>query len=487
MLLLLKPSMLYYINFYARGLSGMSMNREHILNLLVEHKQPRVLRCLDMLEDRAQEALLREVAALDYADIAARFAAYAAGDAHTEKIFHEAELLSPGRAACNSAECTRLEGLGRCALQDRRVALYLVAGGQGSRLGFEGPKGCFPVSPLKSKTLFQLFAEQVLALQQRYGVRLPWYILTSQENNRATLDFFKAHGFFGLHPEDVRCIVQQQIPSLGLDGQLLIGKDGLLFKNPNGHGGSLYALQDSGALADMSARGIDEIFFFQVDNPLVKIADPPFLGAHIDRRAQMSTKVVRKTDPGEKVGIIGRVNGRLGCIEYSELTPEQTAEKLPDGSLRFKSANIAVHMLNRAFVEKLASRADFHLPYHSAVKNITCLDACDGRLVEQGVQGIKFEMFIFDALGFAQRSVTLEVPREEEFSPVKNADGADSPESAQAAMLARARSWLARALPGRDIPEDLQAEISPLFALDEQELADKINPDIELASPLYLG
>ncbi|MBM4309889.1 MAG: UDPGP type 1 family protein [Deltaproteobacteria bacterium] len=463
------------------------MNRDTIINLLVEYKQQRMLRCLELLDPFAQDALLRELSALDFREIASLYHNYKYAAGQTEKIFQEAELVSPGSAACPSAECARLEGLGRQALQDGRVALYLVAGGQGSRLGFDGPKGCFPVSPLKSKTLFQLFAEQVLALQQRYGVRLPWYILTSQENNPATLDFFKDHDFFGLHTEDVRCIVQNQIPSLGLDGQLLVGKDSLLFKNPNGHGGSLYALQDSGALADMSARGIDEIFFFQVDNPLVKIADPLFLGAHIDRRAQMSTKVVRKTDPGEKVGIIGRVNGRLGCIEYSELTPEQTAEKLPDGSLRFKSANIAVHMLSRAFVEKLVSRADFHLPYHSAVKNITCLDACDGRLVEQSVQGIKFEMFIFDALGFAERSVTLEVPREEEFSPVKNADSADSPESAQAAMLARSRSWLARALPGRDIPEDLQAEISPLFALDEQDLADKINPDSELASPLYLG
>ncbi len=465
----------------------MDMIREHILNLLVEHKQQRVLRCLERLDPCARESLLREVAELDFADIAARYTTHMTGDEQAEKIFQEAELLSPGSAACSSAECDRLRGIGRRALQDGRVALYLVAGGQGSRLGFEGPKGCFPVSPLKSKTLFQLFAEQVLALQQRYGLRVPWYILTSQENNRATIDFFTAHSFFGLRPEDVRCIVQKQIPSLGLDGQLLVGKDGLLFKNPNGHGGSLYALKDSGALTDLSGRGIEEIFYFQVDNPLVTIADPLFIGAHIDRRAQMSTKVVRKTDPGEKVGIIGRVNGRLGCIEYSELSPEQTAERAADGTLRFKSANIAVHMLNRAFVEKLVSRSDVHLPWHSAVKDIACLECEGGRLVEQRVKGIKSEMFIFDALGFAERSVTLEVPRAEEFAPVKNAAGADSPESARAAMLSRARSWLSRALPGREIPDGLQAEISPLFALDARELAEKINPDIGFASPLYLG
>jgi UDP-N-acetylglucosamine/UDP-N-acetylgalactosamine diphosphorylase len=463
------------------------MNLEDTKNLLVEHGQHRLLRCLELLDQQRSTALLQELEALDFSEIAARYHNYKADSGHTDKKFQEAELLSPGSGACDNAECARVSALGRQALYNGRVALFLVAGGQGSRLGFDGPKGCFPVSPLKAKSLFQLFAEQVLALQRRYGARLPWYILTSEENNQTTLDFFKEHTFFGLQPDDVRFIVQKQIPSLDMDGQLIVGSDAQLFKNPNGHGGSLYALQDSGALDSMAEQGIDEIFFFQVDNPLVSIADPLFVGAHIDRHAEMSTKVVRKVDPCEKVGIIGRVNGRLGCIEYSELTAEQVAEKLPDGSLRFKSANIAVHMLNRSFVEKLVRRADFHLPYHSAVKDIACLECRNGRLVEGSVRGIKFEMFIFDALGFAERSVTLEVPREEEFAPVKNADGADSPASARAAMLERARFWLAHALPGRDIPTNLQAEISPLFALDAQELAEKINPDIDLSSPLYLG
>lgn len=462
------------------------MNFEDIKKLLIEHNQLRLLSCLDLLDRQRCNALLQDLDALDFSEIAARYQNYRADSGHADKKFQEAELVSPGSGACDSAECARLSALGRQALSDGRVALFLVAGGQGSRLGFDGPKGCFPVSPLKAKSLFQLFAEQVLALQRRYGASLPWYILTSGENNQATLAFFKEHNFFGLQPGDIRFIVQKQIPSLDLEGQLIVGSDGHLFKNPNGHGGSLYALQDSGALDSMAEHGIDEIFYFQVDNPLVNIADPLFVGAHIDRSAQMSTKVVRKIDPCEKVGIIGRVNGRLGCIEYSELTPEQVAEKLPDGSLRFKSANIAVHMLNRSFVEKLVRRADFHLPYHSAVKSIACLECRDGSPVEGSVKGIKFEMFIFDALGFAERSVTLEVPREEEFSPVKNADGADSPASARAAMLERARSWLAHALPGRDIPGNLQIEISPLFALDAQELTKKINPDIDLSLPLYL-
>jgi len=463
------------------------MNLDAMQNLLKENKHNRLLRCLDLLDQDRREVLLQELAAVDFSEIATLYQSYRAGDAQVEKNFQEAELLCPGTGAFGSSECERLSALGSEALSNGRVALFLVAGGQGSRLGFDGPKGCFPVSPVQSKSLFQLFAEQVLALQRRYGVSLPWYILTSGENNQATRDFFNAHGYFGLQSEDIHFIVQKQIPSLDLEGELLLGRDGLLFKNPNGHGGSLYALQDSGALDAMAERGIDEIFYFQVDNPLVKIVDPLFVGAHIDRRAEMSTKVVRKTDPSEKVGIIGRVNDRLACIEYSELTAEQVAERVPDGSLRFKSANIAVHMFNRAFVEKLNCRDDFHLPYHSAVKDIACLDSRDNRLAEQRVSGIKFEMFVFDALGFAEQSVTLEVPREEEFSPVKNADGADSPASARRALLHRDRSRLAQALPGQEIPENLEIEISALFALDAQELAKKIDRDIDLSLPLYLG
>ena len=453
---------------------------------LKNYGQEHILNYLERMHTEEQQSLLEDAARIDLQQIAELFGSYRSlrQQGHEQKVFEAAEALSLPPTDVVSAERGRLTALGQDMLRQGRVAIFLVAGGQGTRLGYNGPKGCFPVSPVRRKSLFQLFAESIMALRRRYGAALPWYIMTSQENNAATCAFFKEHGFFGLSADTVQFIIQKENPSLDLEGRLIVSPDKKIFKNPNGHGGSLYAMKDSGALAQMAARGIDEIFYFQVDNPLAKIADPLFIGAHVENRAQISTKVVPKVDPAEKVGIIGRVNGRLGCIEYSELSPAEIAERLPDGGLRFSSANMAIHMLSRAFVEKLTSDPGFRLPYHIAVKGIDCL-AADMATVKK-IGGIKFELFIFDALGFAERSVTLEVPREEEFAPVKNASGADSPETARAAMIARHRSWLQGSGKLSAVPDDLVIEISPLFALDAEELKEKYNPPATLASPLYI-
>ncbi len=457
-----------------------------IFEQLRDYGQEHILNYLERMNTGEQQSLLEDAARIDLKQIAGLFGSYRSSrlQGHEQKVIEAAEVLSFPATDVYAAERGRLIALGEEMLRQGRVAIFLVAGGQGTRLGYNGPKGCFPVSPVRQKSLFQLFAESIMALRRRYCAALPWYIMTSQENNAATCSFFKEHGFFGLGSETVQFIIQKENPSLGLDGRLIVSPDKKIFKNPNGHGGSLYAMKDSGALAQMAARGIDEIFYFQVDNPLAKIADPLFVGAHVENRAQMSTKVVRKVDPAEKVGIIGRVNGRLGCIEYSELSQAEIAGRLPDGRLRFSSANMAIHMLNRAFVEKLTSDPDFRLPYHIAVKGIDSL-APDGSTVQK-INGIKFEMFIFDALGFAERSVTLEVPREEEFSPVKNSAGADSPDTARAAMIAQHRSWLQASGKHPAVPDDLLIEISTLYALDAEEFSDKYRPPQTLPSPLYI-
>ncbi len=452
---------------------------------LREFGQEHVIIHLEKMSGAERQPLLQDLAQIDLGQIAELYDFYRSSrqGGHEEKVFAAAEVLQLPRSDTFARERARLAALGEDLLAEGRVAVFLVAGGQGTRLGYDGPKGCFPVSPVTGKSLFQLFAENIKALRARYGARLPWYIMTSHENNAATCVYFMQNDYFGLAPESVRFIIQKENPSLDLDGRLIVSPDKKIFKNPNGHGGSLSAMRESGALAEMASLGIDEIFYFQVDNPLAVIADPLFIGAHVENRAQMSTKVVLKVDPAEKVGIIGRVNGKLGCIEYSELSLAEIEDRLPDGRLRFSSANIAIHMLNRGFVERLTGDTDFRLPYHVAVKSIDSL-CPDGQVKK--IQGIKFEMFIFDALGLAERSITLEVPRKDEFAPVKNSAGSDSPETARAALSARHRAWLAESGRLPALPDDLVVEISPLYALDAREFADKFTPPAKLPQKLYI-
>ncbi|MCX8045026.1 MAG: UDPGP type 1 family protein [Desulfobacterota bacterium] len=449
--------------------------------LLIDNGQEHLLKIYNRLAPAQQAALCEDLQQIDVHQLRELRALFTKQQTEhpPEPVFAPVPVT---RFPPNDPERARCIAIGEEYLRRGRIALFLVAGGQGTRLGFEGPKGCFPITPVKGKPLFQLFAETIRALQHRYQTVLPWYIMTSRDNHALTDAFFKQHQYFGLDPAQVWLCRQQDVPSLDLMGRLILSPEYRIFKNPNGHGGSIQALATSGALADMARRGIDEVFYFQVDNPLVKIADPLFIGVHVDGRAQMSSKVVTKSDPHERVGIIGLINGRLGCIEYSELSPEQAAARTPNGELLFSSANIAIHMINRRFIEQLATDPAVRLPFHCARKNIPALDPETG--APQTICGIKFEMFIFDALGFAQRSCTLAVERDEEFAPVKNRTGPDSPETARAALMRLHRSWLRAA--GCDIPESVAVEISPLFALDAEEFSTKFVPPAQWAAPLYI-
>ena len=457
-------------------------SEQELRDTLCAFKQHHILTCLDIISPAQRAALLQDLKDIDFTQLASRYQAYrrSKSEAAVKKVFDTAEIIALPFSKTFSA-------IGEDYLRAGKVGIFLVAGGQGTRLGFKGPKGCFPISPVMHKSLFQLFAESITALERRYGRPIAWYIMTSRENDAETRSFFQEHNFFGRDRGYVQFLVQGEIPSLDQEGQLLISRDLRVFKNPDGHGGSLRALKESGALKDMREKGIEEIFYFQVDNPLAKIADPLFIGAHVEHGAEMSTKVVQKTDPAEKVGIIGKINGKTGCIEYSEMTPAEIAEKRGDGTLRFDSANIAIHMIKRTFIEQLTQDERFSLPYHIAVKDIECLAAENGRLIPETRKGLKFEMFVFDALGFTTRSVTMQVRREEEFSPVKNYDGADSPQTAQQAMVNLFTRWIRKSGKAAHVPEDLIVEVSPLFALDETEFAKKFVPPTALSSSLYIG
>ena len=366
---------------------------------------------------------------------------------------------------------------GEEAFRRGRIACFLVAGGQGTRLGLHGPKGAFKIGPITNRTLFQLHAEKILALRRRYKAAVPWLIMTSDANDADTKAFFEAHAYFGLGADSVRIFKQANMPAVGRDGKILMASKSEIALSPNGHGGSIKALHDSGALAKVKAMGVDTLFYFQVDNPLTKIGDPAFIGYHVGARSQMSTKVCRKRDWKEKVGVLGLRNGKLCVIEYSDLPEKMARETGPDGQLRWWAGNIAIHVLDVGFIEAL-NKGGFQLPYHKAEKAVPAIGP-DGKplaLKPGEKNAIKFETFVFDALAQAERTVNVETLRNEDFSPVKNAEGEDSPATTRRDMMEQYARWLSAA--GKSVPRgaagelNCRIEISPLKSLEGENLQD---------------
>jgi UDP-N-acetylglucosamine/UDP-N-acetylgalactosamine diphosphorylase len=364
--------------------------------------------------------------------------------------------------------------IGEELIRGGKTAFLTVAGGQGSRLGFDGPKGMFPVTPIRKLTLFAVFAEKLRAARGRFGAEIPGLIMTSPQNEDATREYFEREAYFGLGRDSVRFFIQGTLPSLSPEGELLLGRDGGLFFNPNGHGGTLEALRASGILEETAERGIEELFYFQIDNPLVAVPDPVFLGFHRRAGSRISTKVIRKAFPEEKLGTIGILaDGKPVVIEYSDLPPELMYEKALDGSLSFSHGSIAIHLIKATFI----SAGGLDLPLHTARKKAMTLNPTpEGtEIVER--EAVKFEMFVFDAIPRAEQALFFETDRAEEFAPVKNKQGIDSVETCIRGQIEKFAGWLSGC--GIRVPRDASGrplhavEIGPLYAFDRESLAEK--------------
>lgn len=358
---------------------------------------------------------------------------------------------------------------GEAALRAGRVAAFTVAGGQGTRLGFDGPKGTYPVTPVLKKTLFQVFAEKIRAAELRYGVTIPWLLMTSDLNHEATEAAFREAGFWGLQPSQVRFFKQGRMPAVDSEGKIILSAPDTIAMSPDGHGGSLRALVRSGSIAWLREKGIDCLSYFQVDNPLVQVIDPTFIGFHLAAGSEMSSKMVPKAYPLEKLGHFCVQDGKMVVVEYSDLPEAMQEERDAGGVLRFIAGSIAIHVFSLDFIERVGSGASaYALPFHRAHKKIP-LVSDDGSMATPGTpNGYKFEMFVFDALPFAANPVVIETSRGDDFSPVKNAEGIDSPATCRADQLKLWARWLAAV--GVDVPVDGEGvptvtfEVSPQFA-----------------------
>jgi UDP-N-acetylglucosamine/UDP-N-acetylgalactosamine diphosphorylase len=462
-----------------------------VIEKVYQKGQGHVFRWWEELSEGSRKALLDQLRAIDFALLGKlRKKCTAVEEVGAQEVLEPVEVVPIPRTVENRKKAEEARGIGEDRIRAGKLAVFVVAGGQGTRLGFEGPKGLFPVGPVTGKSLFQMHAEKMLAESWAYGVSIPWYIMTSEANDGETRDFFKKNDFFGLSREDIFFLKQRMLPALDGKGDLILDAKDHIFTSPNGHGGSLLALEESGALDDMKRRGVECISYFQVDNVLIKVVDPVFIGYHVQARAEMSSKMVMKRHPLEKVGVFGRVDGRLRVVEYSDLREAEMTARNPDGSLKYGAGSIAIHLIEVSFVEDEV-RGGLKLPYHAAHKKIPYLDE-EGRLIRpEEPNGYKFETFVFDALGDTSQSIVMEVEREEEFSPVKNREGEDSPETARRDLANYFSGWLESA--GISVPRNErggavgQIEISPLFARTREAFRAKVPRDLRFTGSLYLG
>ncbi|MGE3182485.1 MAG: UTP--glucose-1-phosphate uridylyltransferase [Phycisphaerae bacterium] len=462
---------------------------------LTEIGQVHLLQYWDTLVDHEKSELLDDIAQLDLDEcraLAESYVRHYLAPPLPEDIA-AAHIFPTPENADAEADYAGAMRIGEDAIRNGEVAAFTVAGGQGTRLGFAGPKGAFPITPIRDAPLFQVFAEYLLGVERRYGKPVNWYIMTSPLNHEETVAFFAGHGFFGLAKDQVEFFQQGSMPVFHPDGKIAMAGKSRISLSPDGHGGSLRALRTSGALARMQRRGEKYISYFQVDNPLVHCVDPLFIGLHIREKSEVSSKAVPKSHDLERVGNFCVGDGRLQVIEYSDLPESLALQKNPDGSRKFDAGSIAIHVFNREFVERLTHpTSTVRLPWHRAEKAVAVLGP-DGKLETPSRPNVvKLEMFVFDAIPAAGRAIVMFTDRKEEFSPVKNAEGADSPAVARRDLSERAVRWLAAA--GVNVQRDaggeprFPVEISPRFAINEVDLREQIRGrDVDRNAPLLLA
>ena len=445
--------------------------------------QGHVFRFFDEISPEEQACLVSEAETIDLSELSGLVETLVLGNGehHTGFDGMTPAPYTPLPENGGDIECWQQAGIaGEEALRAGRVAAFTPAGGQGTRLGYDGPKGTFEVTPVAKNTLFQVFAEKILAASRRYGVDIPWFIMTSKGNHEATVSFFEENDFFGLDPKNVRHFVQGTMPAVDYEGKILMSGKGQIALSPDGHGGALRALVRNGCVDEMKTRGIDCIAFFQVDNPLVRCVHPEFIGFHVQASSGLSSKACVKAYASEKVGVFVERNGRSEILEYSDLPDELAEAKDESGNLVYRAGSIAIHVFSRDLIEKVGAGLDpeVKLPFHRADKKIPTIDEAGKSVNPTEPNGVKFEMFGFDALPFAKNPVVIETARADEFSPVKNAEGIDSPESSRKDQLRQYARWAKAA--GLNIATDetglpaIDFEVSPLFATSAEQFAERL-------------
>ena len=399
---------------------------EMAIEIIKKFNQEHVINWMGKLNEEEKEKLVNQVVNLNIEQVVDLYnnlsKTFEIGDKKIEKICAtDIDKLS-------KEEFDTYKNKGIDVIKSGQYAVVTMAGGQGTRLGHKGPKGTFKVD-LKDgeKYLFQIIVESLENANKKYGVIIPWYLMTSEENNDQTLAFLEEHNYFGYPKDKVKLFKQGKAPLISTEGKLLIGKDKLIKEASDGNGSIYKSLKVDGMLDDMKKNNIQWVFVGGVDNILLKIVDPLLVGITVSQNNEIASKSVVKTNPRERAGVFCKIDGKPGIIEYSELPEEMIEEVDENGELVFGDVNILSHLYNINALEKMSDKV---MPYHIAVKKSDYLDE-NGNLIEPEDKNVyKFESFIFDAFSNFDDISILRVKREEEFAPIKNKEGNDSPETA---------------------------------------------------------
>lgn len=457
---------------------------QDLWELLSEHGQQHLVDFWDQLNSTQQQQLESQLRAIDLPQINSLY--QQATKVESVAIdWSQVQQPPVKRLAHEASNRQAVVERGVEALRANQVGVVLVAGGQGSRLGFEKPKGLFPIGSISGRSLLEVLFNQITAIAKRYNSCLPLYLMTSPETDQPIRDFLEQHHCFGLAPEQVQLFCQDVMPAVDQQtGRILLQAPDALALSPNGHGGMLTAFANQGCLQNAQQREVKYLFYGQIDNPLLPICDPWLIGHHLLANSEMSTHMVKKVSPEEKTGIGMLTEDQLRIIEYNHLPAEIATQTDELGELVFWAGSIGSHIFSTDLLDRAASLSTI-LPYHASSKTVPSLDSTGRLITPETNNAYKFERFIFELATVAENPILVEVDRQESFAPVKNAGShaTDTPEIAQQMMSNLYRGWLAAT--GITVAPDVEIEIDPRWALDQAEVAAKLTETTTIDSATY--
>lgn len=402
------------------------MNKKDAENVLKKYGQEHLLKFYDELSEEEQERLLKQIENIDFEAMKELYNLSKKEFDFKDQKIEPMEHLD--KSKLSEEELENYKKIGEKIIKQGELAVVTMAGGQGTRLGHNGPKGTYDLGLDSHKSIFEILCENLKRSFEEYGVKLPWYIMTSKENDQETKKFFEDNNYFGYGKENIQFFKQGELPILSKEGKMLLSEKGVVKEAADGHGGVFEALYKSKMYEDMKKKNIKMVFISGVDNVLAKLVDPIFIGATIANNKESAGKSVAKAYAEEKVGVYCKKDDKIGMIEYSEITPDMAAALDENGEFLYGESNILCNLFDIKVLDKLSKNK---LPYHVAFKKANYIDPEGNEFVAKEPNSYKFETFMFDAFEGLDNMLLFRVKREEEFAPVKNKDGVDSPETAR--------------------------------------------------------